>query len=329
MRSKYPLRSLILAGLPVLLLCSSLCRADADIVTKNNGDNIKGIILRDADGDLTVLTDSGTLTISAGDVKDIHREGDIENILMTADIYRDKGENIKAYYLYQKAARLDPDNEDAVRGMATLEDQLRGNEEDPAWTEDHRRIQTSSGQDSDKAILRDNSASTERLEDEIGIILGEEKGDGRIKVQYVSPGSRADRAGLSGNDHIVSIGGRPAVYMGMFDAVSILLSAPEGSTRLIVDREVVFFVETSGEEGPASDLWDAAGLSIENGPEGAYVSDISPDSSAFGRGVRVGDQIIKLMGNEMSGMTITEVRDAIRGGGPHSVDMFIRRKITI
>lgn len=313
----------------IFFCCLSLSVSSDTLYTKD-GTARKGVVLSSTDEKIVFATGKGRETFDVSDVDRIDHDTGEENTVLLADQAKEQGDSAKAYYLYEKILEKDPDSKEAVAGLRETDPSISGNlgtKGGEKWVGDFRRYQSQPAGNTDSEILSGDSDRTEDLLKEFGLILGTE--DGRIKVKEAVAGSRADKGGFEINDFLVKIGGRPAVYMGQFDAVALLMDRKGGPISVDVAREVRYWI--GGEEqGFQTSMLDLAGIELAAGSEGVTVSRIDQDSAAFREGLRVGDTVTSINGMGVKDIgALKDVEQHIKNTVPGYVDLMIMRRLTV
>jgi len=198
---------------------------------------------------------------------------------------------------------------------------------DLKWSAEYEHYQRPESKGvSDSKVLSGNAKDTERLKKEFGIILGSEAG--RTKVEYIERDSRAQRAGIETNDFIISINGKPADYMGIFDIASEITSKDHGGAALLIERERKFWISEAKETGKAS-LKNLAGFSLSGTTDKIFISGIEQDSSAYQSGLRKKDLIVAINGSLDNASSKEAVIKAIREKGLGYINVTLRREIGV
>jgi len=314
----------------LIYFCCLPLSASSDTLYAKDGTSRRGVVLSSTDEKIVFATAKGRETFAVADVDRIDHDTEEKNTLLLAGQAREQGDSAKAYYLYEKILEKDPDSEEAVKGLRETEPSVSGNlgtKGGEVWVSDFRRYQSQPAGTTDREILAGDSDRTEDLLKEFGLILGTE--DGRIKVQEVVAGSRADKGGLEINDFLTEIGGRPAGYMGQFDAVAFLMDKKDGPVSVGVEREVRYWI--SGEEqGFQTSMFDLAGISLAAGSGGFTVSRVNRDSDAFREGLRAGDTVISINGTRVKDIgSLKDAEQRIRDTVPGYMDLMITRRLTV
>ncbi|MFH1791142.1 MAG: PDZ domain-containing protein [Candidatus Omnitrophota bacterium] len=309
----------------VLAICAWLpCFADT-VLTKG-GESIDGVVMKSGPDTVVVATAEGKKEFDVGDVDNISYSSEGDNLLLLADIARKENDYVKAYLLYEKAIKLNPACEKAFQGLSEIQPFLNKENTNPAWTAQYERYQTSPGEaKAEPAMFEENADQTEELKNRLGVIFARDTGN--IKVADVIKGSKADRAGLQIDDVLLAIGDRSAGYMGVLDAVTILLTA-DGPHTLTVEREVVFWVDQP-ENTDTFSLPDMTGISLASGGGDLCVSDIKESCSAYRAGIRKGDAVFSINDVPMKGVSPDKAARLILEQAPANMDVFIQKKLSI
>lgn len=298
----------------------------ADIIEMKDGKEKTGVILRSDEDSIILATYTEDEKIETEKIRKIILGRDNDNLIFLADRALRDGEKETAYYLYTKVFWSDPDNEAAIRGITRLDPEVKSDKEAQKWLASYERYQTKAAGATDKEILSGDSSRTEDLLKKIGVTMISESG--RIKVTEVVAGSRAGRGGLEINDFLMEIDGRSAVYMGLFDAVTVMLDVAADPVLLEVEREIRQWV------GKAPDGFKIAvsgPLSSQDGKNNVFIITGGKDLSlSEGKGAVGGDILVAVNGVKVAGsLSLQEAENLIERTGPNEISIVIRRKITI
>ena len=309
-----------------LFIFSGTCPADT-LYTKD-GRIIKGVVVEKGPGRVILATASGEKSFKETEIDKIAYDDTKNNLLMLADIAKHQKEYIKAYYLYEKLLKLDPDFERAWEELQSLEPYVEAKKKDVKWVSDYQRYSPSD--DSKKTegqVLSEKSDETEELLDKFGLIL--EMEGGRIKVQEVVKASRADNAGIEINDFLVDIAGIKSDYLGLFDAVSYLLKKEGGIIPVTVEREIKLWAGPV-EESAGFSLWDSLGISFIARSGMLEVSDLKATSTAYQGGLREADGVLSINTHAATGLSALDaIQKNVMNTIPGYLDLIIRRRLNL
>jgi len=320
----------ILFSITILLLVFSKQLSSADTVHTTDGDEIKTVVLRKNMDNIVISSVSGELTIKMEDIKNIDYEDEIVNLFFLADLAKEQQDYTKAYYTYEKILKNYPESEEAIRGIIGIKDHLKELGPDIKWVSNYRRYRNQvSKTGNEQHILRDNAEVSENLKDEFGLILGVERGNGRIKVLEAIKGSPANEAGIKINDYLMSINGNKVIYMGLFDVIGLLRENDNIDKHITVERELRLWIE-SEEETPQTSLLDLIGLSLKKIGHEIIIDVLKENSWASKAELQVGDVFVYARSELIQAQyTPDKVERLIRGTGTGSVDIIIRRVLAI
>ncbi len=158
---------------------------------------------------------------------------------------------------------------------------------------------------------------------------------GGVIVAKVNPDSAADRAGLKQGDVILSFDGQP---VSDFNSLRnhVADSTPGSNATVVVNRdgsEKTFSVKLDEAEasrrasredgGEDSGEKAALGISVEKGPKGLVITQVSPDSRAADAGLQEGDVIHQV--NRKPVTSVDELRSAVRSTTDRPVLLLVER----
>jgi len=297
----------------------------ADTVEFKSGEEKTGVILSSGPETILVAFEEGDEEIDVKDVENVTMGKEEDNLTFLADRAFHAGDITTAYYLYTKVFWGDPDNESAIKGMERLDPAMLRDISVREWVGGYERYQTRPRGSTDIDILSGNSEQTEELLKKVGIIAASESG--RIKVTEVVKGSRAWKGGVRINDFLTEIDGRPASYMGLFDAAAVMLARGERAIDLEVEREVKQWI--SGGDDSVQVAISKAENGLISGEEVVVMGgkDISSSSDL---GVMTGDVLVSVNGAVPGpGSSREEIRNLFRRSAGNNVSMIVRRKMSI
>ena len=308
--------------------------SSADTLKFKDGSQVKGVLLKEEEDRVVFTTEKGDEVIKKEIVDRITYDTDEENTLLLAE-YAEKADAIKAFYLFEKAYRINPESEKAMQGMTRLQDNVYKASSGRALAVNYERYQTSVDDKlNENDILNQNAVETEKLQKDLGIILATK--DFRqaaantyytkIKVVDVVPDSRAYEAGVRLGDYLVNIEGYAGGRMGLYDAVSLLAQHSSGDVSIAIERKVDLFVP---QDNSASSVFELTGFNVDEGASGLLVIAVEDGLSAFASRIRKGDIILSADYGSKKLATKADLDAAIRGAMPGNVNLTIRKKIDI
>jgi hypothetical protein len=298
----------------------------ADTVRLKSGEEKTGVILRSDPETIFIALEGGDEEIDVKDVENVVLSDEEDNLMFLADRALSAGDITTAYYLYTKVFWSDPDNERAIKGIARLDPAMLIDINVRGWVGGYERYQTQPRGSTDREILSGNSEQTGELLKNIGLILKAESG--RIKVTEAVKGSRGWKGGVRINDFLTKIDGRPISYMGVFDAVTVMLKRGEKAINIEVEREVKQWV--SGEGNSVQVFISKDDNALIFGKEVFVITGGKDIPFSSEEGARTGDILVSLNGVvPETGISPEGIRDLFRRSAGNNVSMIVRRKMSI
>ena len=297
----------------------------SDVVTTTENEKIICVVTERTDESIVVVTKSGKKILPRDEIQDIKEISEKDNLLLLAEFARENNDNVKAYYLYEKVLEIDPDSEDAVKGLTIMEESLNWDNSDDNWVRRYERFyQKVSSKKSESDILSDNSDITEELMVNFGIILISEKD--RVKISEVIYNSRGYKSGFQINDYILSVDQMSVDYLGLYDTVIQLNNRKSNSFNVNVERH--YRVWNEGEEDTLSDSLDFTDYSLSEINSMYVFIKIRENSSIYNAGIREKDRLVGIKGIKISDTTDKKVlSNIIRTTGAEFIDIAIIKTI--
>lgn len=319
-----------LAAVTVLAVSAPACNADT--VYMKDGTQIKGVVLNDGADDIQFWAKGGDRLIKRSDIGNIVHDTDEENILMMADGARAVNDNVRAYYLYEKAFRLNTDSKRAIEGMTALQGALnKNNAADQMVTYNQRYGTENTPMMDDKEVLSQNADHTEQVAKDLGMLLGQSNNKSyyrKIKVLDSIRGSRSDKAGVEIDDYVVGVDGRPTDYIGLFSAVDLLMGKADVPVQITIERDrSVWLNDNAGLK--KNSLMERAGFSIDRSPRGFVITNVVRGSMAAQAGLRPGDRVMKVNNITTRDMDLEDFLAQVDKIGPSYVDIVVQRDVTL
>ncbi|RKY41318.1 MAG: hypothetical protein DRP85_06665 [Candidatus Makaraimicrobium thalassicum] len=292
----------------------------ADTVILKGGKRVKGLILDEFRDRITLSTAEGEKTIKRSDIRSAVYDSEEKALIREGENQLTKGHYIKAYYLYEKALRFNPDLERARERLHYI----RGYLETEARRDVIRSIVTrreGSGNAGEKTPVR-------RVADELGLVLAPGAKYVRIeKIMGSNPSGRG--AELRPGDRIVAVCGEMTAYMDVDEVAGILLVP--GEIRFAIERTVVPELSSAGAlfDGLLFSRYKkivGAGLKLRN--RGVTVNSITPGGPFEAAGIRKGDLLHRINGKNTRYMPLSEVTGIIKKNQNKKIEIVIRRDIT-
>ena len=317
----------IIAGISIVLLCFA-GSSRADTVVKNNGEELKGIVLEDYKDRLVMSTIHGEKTVMKADVKELYYDEEEENLIKLAEQSKEKRDYIRALTYYDMAFKANPNSKAAKDGLVFLEGYLfrkeqAQKEDDVKKREDleHQGI-TAPIQ---PAAVETISEKVSRLRKAIGINL--EIRDGFPTVETMLPHSAAYDAGMQRGDKLIAIWAKLTGYMELRDVLDALLDKPSLELKCTIER--VLGIPVSPYKLVALGPNELIGAAFSMEFSGLTAASIREGGAAAGAGLKKGDLVISIDGKSTRYMPLNDAVTTIRSAKDDTVKLTIRREILI
>ncbi len=319
------LRSVVYCLWSILFLAAV---ARADTIQTNDGKEIKGIVVEDYKDRVIISTADGELTVMKSGIKNVAYDGEEENLIKLAERAKDHKDYEKSYVYYTMALKANPLSKIAREGIVFLQAYLFRKEEQ--WKHSDMMLQAELDAKSGKAMPQNSATdrlkeSTLKLRDSIGITI--KSSDGQFKVETVDAKSAANEAGVRQGDLIIAIWGRLTGYMATQDAIEILLEKPTLEIKCTIERKINVPIEP--DRGILAGSKELIGASFSLEFDGITISDMAEDGSAYAEGMQKGDLVTALDSKPTRYMPLKEAVDFIRNSNGDSVEITVRRVVTI
>ena len=317
----------ILAILAVLssLLCQGLA---ADTVYKNDGGEIKGIVLEDYKDRIVMSTAGGEVEVMKSDIRELYFDDEEKSYIKIAEQARDRGDYGKSYEYYEKALQLNPDSKAAKEGAAFLQEYVYKKEQSLKREFIKKRAEseyrTTAG-DTFAAGTEASGRDAVIVRQSFGIELKEN--GSAVEIARVERDSPAQKAGFMKNDRLIALWGKLVPYMSLNEVLVLLVKDNYARIECTIERMVE--VRRSG------------GVSIlkrGNGALGAYfcvrlggltVEDVNADSPAFEAGLKKGDLIVAIDGQPTRYIPLKKAVQMIKDSPQEIASLTIRRDILL
>lgn len=314
-KNKVPLSKVYEAAkktISILLLCVFLdiSAVFCDTVYLNNGREVKGIVVEEYNDRVVLSTEFGERQIMKDKINRVLYDLPEQNMVAMADKYMEKHDYDRAYYYYEKARGMNPDNKEAIEGVNYLNSyMLRKNSARKAqhvrWRQDVENFREN------KPVSHEPNEL--RLIRIVGITLQEVKKKGII-VTKVYAGTPAAIAGMKKGDLLSSIWGELTKYLSKDDAVDRLIKPELMEIQIQIDR----YMDSTPDAIQPSQL--------ELTFNGLILKNISEKTKAYKAGLRDGDLILSINYANIRYTPLNEVMQLIKKD-PTRIN--IRRDLTI
>lgn len=309
-----------ISAVTFLLLCSFSVAA-ADTVMLKDGEKIKGLILDEFKDRIVISTVEGEKAIMKSRIKSAVYNDEEKAILRKAKNQEARSQYVKAYYTYAKALELNPDLEEARKRL----DYLKG------FLETKTRDDVISKIVSRKERFEDASGTTplKRVSDELGLDLS--SSDKYIFVEDIrNNASEQVRSSVRPGDMIVSVWGGLTAYMDADEVAEMLLSP--GEINLTIERKEAPILTSSASFFGGilfSRYKKIIGASLDLKKEGLVVEKVSSGGPFDKAGIKKGDLICRINGNNTRYMPMSEIIDTVKKNQDKKIEVDIRRDITL
>jgi len=293
--------------------------ACADTVVLKNGESVKGLILDEFSDRIVVSTVEGEKILMKSEIRSAAYDEEVKAIMQKARNCAKKGKYFKAYQLYEQAAMMDPELEEA----GERRDHMRNYLEVKTREDLIEKINFNNEQRS--------GISPEGADAELGRELGLALGDGEkypVIKGVSADAAYAGRIRPASGDSIVSVWGQMTAYMDRQDVASELLSS--GEVRFEIERTVRVVL---GEYTPLVDglvfprYKGVVGGAVTLTKKGLVVSDVFAAGPFRDAGIMPGDHICRLDGRNIRYVPVGEILDFFVGKQGQSIDVVIRRDV--
>jgi C-terminal processing protease CtpA/Prc len=317
----------ILAILAVLssLLCRGLA---ADTVYKNDGGEIKGIVLEDYKDRIVMSTSNGEVEIMKSDIRELYFDDEEKSYIKIAEQARDRGDYGKSYEYYEKALQLNPNSKEAKEGAAFLQEYVYKKEQSLKREFIKKRAESESRMTTGEMFAGLTEApprAADLVKESFGMEL-KENGNA-LEIVLVERDSPAQKAGLMKNDRLVAVWGKLVPYMPISEVLGLLVK--ENYVRIECTVERMVEVRRNG---------STSILKRGNGALGAYfcirlggltVEDVNADSPAFEAGLKKDDLIVAIDGHSTRYMPLKKAVQLIKDSPQEIASLTIRRDILL
>lgn len=303
----------ILAILAVLLLL--LCRGlAADTVCKNDGAEVKGVVLEDYKDRIVMSTARGEVEIMKSDIKELYFDDEEKSYIKIAEQARDRGDYAGSYEYYEKALQVNPGSKTAKEGAAFLQEYVYKKEQ----SQKREFLKNRAGSEC-------QISNADLVKDSFGMALKEN--GSAIEITSVGLHSPAYKAGLAKDDKLIALWGRLVPYMSLSEILALLVKDEHARVECTIERTVA--VRRDG---------NISMLKRGNGALGAYfcvrlggltVEDVNSDSPAFKAGLKKNDLIVAIDGQPTRYMPLKKAVQMIKDS-PHEIaSLTVRRDILL
>lgn len=302
----------------LLLMMYNPASVSADTVIKNDGSELKGLVVEDYTDRIVVSTGDGEATIMKSQIKDVVYDDEEKNLLYLARTYYDKGKPTIALQYTDMALEVNPSYEEARNLRSYLSSKIVATKEDYLYDviEQKKKLMSARGV---APAVQERKPSLENLKEDLGVqIISSE---GWIVITDVAAASAAGQAGLTAQDKIVSIGGTLTRYWPLARAAEDLAGPRYSETLVAIERDVEIDLGVISPRGRMKKL----GIKLSMEEEGLTIKKITEGGLAKASGLEEGDLVVKIDGASMRYTPLRKAESLISSAG-QKITFTIRRK---
>jgi C-terminal processing protease CtpA/Prc len=305
----------------VVILVTTSQLSFADTVILKDGQKVKGLILDEYKDRVVVSTLYGERTLMKKDIRSAFYSSEEKALMQKASNHLRKGQQVEAYRTYSRVLELEPDNEQAKERLSYLKNSI----ESSVMSKLVKRTADKQDISSDDP----NGGSYSSSGTYLGFSLAEGGKNAFVKeVDNTFFGVRDGR--IKAGDRIVRAGGELTAFMDL-EEVTRLLSAP-GGVSMTIERDV--FPELSSCRGifarmPYISYKKVIGASLKLYSDGITVRGVVPGAPFDLAGIQDGDLVWRINGRNTRYMPTADVIGIIEGSRGETIELVIRRDITL
>lgn len=308
--------------LNAFLLCGLVftSAASADTVIMKDKTRIKGLILDEFTDRIVISTAGGERTLMKDGIRSAVYDDEERALIQIGRTQFKKGNYIKAYYTFEKAAEINPDSEEACQRRDFLRNYLETKMRYDVADSVRRNQELYGGSPGDSFL--------NVIKRDLGLTL---VSDGKyVFVEKATPVEAKASKKFRQGDRIVSVWGEMAAYRTPEEVAEMVLRP--GQAKVVIER--VMFPELAALRGleafwSFSNYKKIAGADLKLNTGGIEIDRVSPDGP-FGRsGIRNGDMLYRIGGENTRYMPMGQAVRKIRDGQGSKLEIVVRREITI
>lgn len=312
-------RYLVIIGFVLSACVSSFSSADTIIL--KDGTKIKGLILEEFKDRIIFSTVDGEKEFMKNALSSAIYDSEEKALLRKGANQFKKGQFIKAYYTYKRAAELNPDLEEARERLYYLKSYLD--------TKLRRDILNDVASKKERDEQSPGKTLVQMVEEELGLVL--EEGERYVFIKEIKENSLLGKAlEIKPYDRIVSVRGEMTAYMGINEVAEILLIP--GEIRVTIERDI------SLKLNPVTSLFDkipfnkykqilSAELSLKK--YGVMFQNLKERGIARAAGIRENDLLFRMNGLNIRYVPLARVVETIENNQAREIDLIIRRDVTL
>ncbi len=294
--------------------------AMADTILLKNGKQLKGLVVEQYADRIILSTEKGEIPILKKRIKDTQFDSPEQNFMQAGKAYESAGRLGEALAYYQKAAEANPDYPEAQKAAVGVRNRFWAlSTEGPRGEIENKQLiydAWARGEAADEVIRKKGDDQAHALRDRLGVSL-EKKGDW-LFLSAVDSKKPASAAGLKRYDRLVALDGESLRYLGAEVIRPKLLEPRYSNFTLEVARDI--FIHKNG-KAALSQL----GLRLKMEYQGLVVSGVTAGSPAAGDGLREGDLVTHLNGEDIRYTPLAKVVKAIESSAEDRVVFTVRR----
>lgn len=295
--------------------------AHADTVIMKDETRIKGLILDEFRDRIVVSTAEGEKTLMKDDIRCAVYDDEERALLQTGSTQFKKGNFLKAYYIYDKVAELNPDSDDACQKR----DFLRN------YVETKTRYDIEDGVRRKREIFSGASGMTflKMLQDEMGIVLVTD--NKYVFVEKIIKGAQTKAAkNFREGDRIVSVWGEMSFYAQPEEVAEMMLRP--GQTRMVIERALTPKLTFPGRVGfilPIENYRPMLGAELKLTKKGIMVVRVFPNGPFSKAGIKRGDLLHRVGAQNTRYMPIKDVIKEFTENEGTEIEVVVHREIII
>jgi C-terminal processing protease CtpA/Prc len=295
----------------------------ADTVMMNDGKKIKGLILDEYKDRIVISTADGERTIMKAHIRSAVYDDEERALLQIGRNQFKKGQYVKAYYTYDKAAQLNPDLEEARQKRDSLrsylETKMRYDISDDIRTR-NERFAGAKGQ----TLLK-------RAQDELGLVLiGQDDAKYVFIKKIIRNMSGKKPSPYTQGDRIVSVWGEKTAYMDPEEVAEMMLSP--GEVKFVVERATNAMLGVESQVKwllPIASYRAITGADLKLTKAGVVMDRVFPDGPFAKAGVRQGDFLCRVGGKNTRYMPLKEILSVLKDNQGKPLEIVFQRGATI
>ena len=302
--------------------------AAADTLIKNDGEEVKGIVLEDYKDRMVLSTVSGEKSVMKSDIKELYYDQDEDNLIKLAEQAKEKKDYIRALTYYDMAFKTNPNSKAAKDGLVFLEGYLFRKEQAQKEDDVKRREDLENQGVSVPTQLPENEELSEKLsraKRDIGIILSIK--DGLPFVEDVHRHSPADESGIIQGDKLAAIWARLTGYMSLREVLDALLDKPSLELKCTIERNIEIPINPYRIIAFGANELIGATFSMEF--DGLTVASVLENGASNEAGLKKKDLVVAIDGKPTRYMPLNKAVNMIKNSKNKTVKLTIRREVLI